>query len=117
MGNKKTSQKLKRKPQKLSPAFEVSEDQMAKLLARSTEHDPKTNLTDHEFIARALAECLLEGDESAFKEILKAHYEAMNITSALKKSKLSQRTFFEALSPKGNPSLKTVFKIMKGLAA
>nr|BFD69054.1 hypothetical protein HAGR004_40760 [Bdellovibrio sp. HAGR004]BFD69119.1 hypothetical protein HAGR004_41410 [Bdellovibrio sp. HAGR004] len=117
MGNKKTSTKPKRKSQKSFPVFEVSDEQMEKLVAKTKMHDPKENLLDQEFIAKALAECLLEGDEAAFKEILKAHYEAMNITIALKKSKLSQRTFFEALSPKGNPSLKTVFKIMKGLAA
>lgn len=80
-------------------------------------HDPLKNLSDPAFIAKALVQCILEGDEKSFKEILKSHYEAVNIKKGLKKVKLSERTFYNALSSKGNPSLRTVFKIFKGLAA
>jgi DNA-binding phage protein len=95
MGNKKISKKPKRKSQKSFPAFEVSDAQIDKLLARSKEHDPNEMLAEPEFIAHALAECLLEDDEASFKEILKAHYESLNISLAFKKSKLSKSTILE----------------------
>jgi len=78
-------------------------------------HDPSKNLKDVHLINQALLECLWEGDANAFKEILKAHYEAVNTTATLKKIGLSKRTFYEALSEKGNPRLDTVAKIIQGL--
>lgn len=85
MGNKKTSTKPKRKSERSFPVFEVSDEQMERMVAMTKMHDPKENLLDEEFIAKALAECLLEGDETAFKEILKAHYETF-LTSCLNRN-------------------------------
>lgn len=115
MAKKKTSGKREGLLKRMG-ATEVSAEVMKKL-EKFPSYDPLKNLSDSIFIAGALAECILDGDEKAFKDILKWHYEAINITKGLKKAKLSQRTFYNALSDKGNPSLKTVFKIFKGLAA
>lgn len=115
MDKVKTSQKRGHSSKKLL-ALEVRPNVLKKLKTLPKHYAGK-KLSDPKFIAEALMQCLIEGDDKAFKEILKSHYEAVNITKALKKAHLSQRTFFEALSPKGNPSLKTVIKIIKGLAA
>ena len=82
---------------------------------KTSPHDPDKKLRSVEFISRALLQSLWENDLEAFKEIVKSHYEAVNIGRALKKAHLSARTFYEAISPKGNPSLKTVAKIFQGL--
>lgn len=79
-------------------------------------YSPTEKLRDREFVMLALAQALYEGDDKAFKEILKAHYEAVNTAATLRKANVSKRTFYEALSAKGNPSLKTVAKIVHGLA-
>ncbi len=114
MGKTKTSQKQEKflgpsvKPLKASKAG-------AARLRKLKDHNPTERLADTDFVVRALVECLLEGDEVAFKEILKDHYEAANITEILEIVDLPQRTFFEAVSPTGNPSLKTIIKMFKGL--
>jgi probable addiction module antidote protein len=82
---------------------------------RTITHDPTRNLKDVHLINQALLQCLWEGDVEAFKEVLKAHYEAINTAAALKKIGLSKRTFYEALSEKGNPRLDTISKIIQGL--
>ncbi len=82
---------------------------------KATSHDPDKRLSSVDFITKALVQCLWEGDMDAFKEIVKAHYEAINTTRALKKIGLSKRTFYEAVSPNGNPRLDTVTRIIQGL--
>lgn len=116
MGKTKTSQK----PEKLQPPLvsprKVSSEGMAKVKALAS-HDPTEKLADPDFMVKALVECLFEGDEAAFKEILKDHFEAVNTTKALKRAKLSQRTFFEAVSKKGNPSLRTILKMIGAITS
>ena len=82
---------------------------------KSTSHDPKRNLANKSFVWTALIECLRDGDVEEFKDILRAHYEAVNTTQALKRTGLSKRTFYSALAPEGNPSLDTVMKMIAGL--
>ena len=47
---------------------------------------------------------------------MKAHYEAVNTAAVLKKVGLSKRTFYEAISPRGNPRLDTVMKMVAAFA-
>ncbi len=115
MGKAKTLQKPEKfkgpsiQPTKLS---KKGSQQLAKLETYS----PTENLADPNFMFEAVIECLVENDLETLKELIRAHYEAINITQALKRVKLSQRTFFEAVSPKGNPSLKTFGKLIHGIA-
>jgi probable addiction module antidote protein len=80
-------------------------------------HEPGKVMRDASFVRAALNEALAEGDMEAFKEILRGHYEALNITQALEKANVSRRTYYEAVSPRGNPRLSTVMRLMKGLEA
>lgn len=107
----------KAKTSKKPKAFSIDQLKPTKLKAgvKTYAHDPRQNLVDREFIGHALLECMLEGDVEAFKEIVRAHYEAINTTQALKRAGLSKRTFYGALSKDGNPSLGTVMKIVAGL--
>jgi DNA-binding phage protein/putative component of toxin-antitoxin plasmid stabilization module len=105
--------KTSRKPK----AFSIEQIEPAKLKAgvKTKPHDPRSNLRDRKFIEESLLECIVDGDMDAFKEILKAHYEAVNTSAALKRAGLSKRTFYDALAPDGNPSLSTVMKMVAGL--
>lgn len=107
----------KRKISKKHEAFSIENMEPARLKpgVKTRRHDPSARLRDPEFIAKALVECIFDGDMDAFKEILKAHYEAVNTAAALKRAGLSKRTFYDALKPDGNPSLSTVMKMVVGL--
>lgn len=106
MGKAKTSQKRK--------AFSVNDMKPVSLKpgVKTIPFSPTENLANAEFIQKAL----LDGDSESFKEILKSHFEAVNTSKLLKSIHLSERTFYEAVSEKGNPSLKTIAKIMNGVA-
>ena len=77
-------------------------------------HDPTKNLGNPEFIAHALAQCLLEGDKEEFMEILLAHWEIKKKTEALECVDLAKRTFYD-LKKTANPRLDTIMKLTKGL--
>lgn len=111
MGKTKTSSKQKPFSLDMLPTKKLKPG------AKVHKHDPRKNLGDPKLIAAALSDCLVDGDMEAFKEILKAHYEVVNTAKALKKAGLSKRTFHDALTPSGNPSLSTVMKMMQGLSA
>jgi probable addiction module antidote protein len=108
MAKTKTSQKRAKK-------FSLDDMPIVKMNEEGVAYSPTEQLRDKEFIAIALLDALMDGDLPAFKEIIKAHYEALNIDATLKKARLSRRTFYDAMSDKGNPSLQTVSKIMKGI--
>lgn len=109
MGKTKTSKKPK--------AFSINDLAQVKLKSdvKTKPHNPSKNLSDINFIRNALMDAMFSGDERAFKEILKSHFEAVNIRSSTKKAELSERTFYQALSEHGNPSLKTIIKLTKAI--
>jgi len=111
MAKTKTSKKRK--------AFSINNLQPAKLkLGTKTKlHDPNVNLANAKFIKNAVLEALWDGDINAMKEILKAHYEAVDLDKTLERVNLKRRTFYEALSDKGNPRVETLKKILAGLKA
>src|SRR5689334_15227318 len=62
-------------------------------------------------VAQALLECLIENDTQAFMEILDA-YLSVNRTHIAQKTNLTRATITQAFSKKGNPTLKTIAKIV-----
>jgi len=81
---------------------------------KTSEHDPSTNLGDSEFIAHALAQCLLDGDKEEFMDILLAHWDIKKKAEALDSVDLAKRTFYD-LTRTANPRLDTIMKLTKGL--
>jgi probable addiction module antidote protein len=84
---------------------------------KTTPWSPSEELKNVDLIAKSLFQCLREGDTNAFKEILSSHLRAKNISKLSREAKIPLRTIHEALSPKGNPSLNTLAKIIRGLAS
>ncbi len=74
---------------------------------------PSAEILDEDKVSSALFQCLKEGDIESFKEILTAHLEMKIKSKSAKSHGLSERTMYEALSEKGNPSLKTIAKIVQ----
>lgn len=106
MGKTKTSKKRNHFSGTEMPTVKI------KTGVKLSHHDPDKNLKDQDFIAKALFQCLIDGDTKGFKEILQAHLEAINISELAEKAGVGRRTIYEALSPKGNPSLNTLTKIL-----
>ena len=84
--------------------------------ARIKPFNPSEQLAEKEFIAKALFEALCEGDEEAFIEIVNAYVEVISKTELVKRTKIPQSTLYHALSPHGNPTLKTIAKVMHAVA-
>lgn len=76
-----------------------------------SEFNPEKNFTDFSKIATALLECLIENDTETFIEILDS-YLRINRLQVAKGAKMSRSTVQLALSKSGNPTLKTLAKIV-----
>lgn len=72
---------------------------------------PEEFFKDHEKIGAALLQCLLENDTESFIEILD-EYLHVNRSQVAKNAKLGRSTVQEVFSKKGNPTLKTIAKIV-----
>jgi DNA-binding phage protein len=75
------------------------------------DHDPSAFFKCHEKVAKALLQSLEENDAEAFLEILNT-YLYINRTRAAKEAHLSRTTVQNALSSKGNPTIRTIAKIV-----
>jgi len=71
---------------------------------------PELFFQNHAKVGAALLQSLLENDTEAFIEILDS-YLRVNRSRAAKNAHLSRATVQQALSKKGNPTLKTLAKI------
>ncbi len=77
----------------------------------SVKHKPSDFFKSHEKVAKALLDSLKEGDAAAFLEILDA-YLRVNRTKVSKETKLSRTTVQNVFSKKGNPTIRTIAKIV-----
>jgi probable addiction module antidote protein len=75
------------------------------------DHDPRKFFKNHEKVAEALLQSLEENDADAFLEILNT-YLYVNRTKIAKEAKLSRTTVQNALLGKGNPTIRTIAKIV-----
>lgn len=80
-------------------------------LSKLEEVNPEETFKDHVKVAIALLQSLLENDTEAFIEILDS-YLRVNRTVVAKNANLSRATVQLAFSKKGNPTLKTLAKIV-----
>jgi probable addiction module antidote protein len=75
------------------------------------DHDPSEFFKKHDKVAEALLKSLEENDAPAFLEILNT-YLFINRTKVAKATHLSRTTVQNALSSKGNPTIRTIAKIV-----
>lgn len=87
------------------PALKV--DKKARLQA----YHPNRFFKDLDKVGSALLESLVQNDTEAFIEILDAYLQ-INKTRVAKKAKISRSTVQHAFSKKGNPTLKTIARIV-----
>jgi DNA-binding phage protein len=68
-------------------------------------------LKDFDKVSAALLESLIENDTEAFIEILDSYLQ-INKSRVAKKANIARSTIQQALSKNGNPTLKTLAKIV-----
>lgn len=73
--------------------------------------NPEDVFMDSQKVGAALLECLVDNDTETFIEILDS-YLRVNRLQVAKKAKISRSTVQLALSKGGNPTLKTLAKIV-----
>ena len=93
--------------------FTLDELQPIEILHESKLHDSKASafFKNKNEVAQALLECLIENDTESFMEILDA-YLSVNRTKIAQKTNLTRATITQAFSKNGNPTLKTIAKIV-----
>jgi len=79
--------------------------------AKLEEHNSENFFKNFDKVGSALLESLIQNDTEAFIEILDAYLE-VNKAQVAKRAKLSRSTVQQALSKKGNPTLKTIARIV-----
>jgi DNA-binding phage protein len=79
--------------------------------AKLEKHDSGNFFKDFDKVGTALLESLVQNDTGAFIEILDA-YLKVNRAQIAKRTKMSRSTVQHALSKKGNPTLKTIARIV-----
>ncbi len=77
------------------------------------EINPTEELLNEELISRALWECLKDGDDKGFKEVILAYVEACKKAHTAKKAAVSRSTVYNL---KDNPTIKTVAKVVHACA-
>lgn len=78
---------------------------------RLKKHDPEKSLKNLDKVGSALLESLIENDTEAFIEILDGYLQ-VNRSRVAKNANMARSTIQQALSRKGNPTLKTLAKIV-----
>lgn len=81
-----------------------------------TEFKPEDFFKNKKEVAEALFQCLIENDTQAFMEILDS-YLRVNRSQIAQNTDLSRSTVSLAFSKKGNPTLKTIAKMVHEAAA
>lgn len=79
--------------------------------ASPSRHRPQTFFRSHKRVAEALLQSLEENDAGAFLEILDAYLQ-VNRTKIAQETLLSRTTVQKALSKTGNPTIRTIAKIV-----
>jgi DNA-binding phage protein len=104
MDRKKTSKKQK---------FSLDDMPITKVTNREgvSRSSAKDAFMDSEKVGAALLECLIDNDTETFIEILDS-YLRVNRLQVAQKANISRSTVQQALSKDGNPTLKTLAKIV-----
>jgi DNA-binding phage protein len=92
------------------PTFKVKKNSDLK------QHYSDRFFKDFDKVSKALLECLIENDTEAFIEILDAYLQ-VNRDQVAKKAKMPRSTVQQALSKKGNPTLRTLARIVHASVA
>lgn len=76
-----------------------------------TAYNPIKELTDENFIGKAILECLKNNDPEGVMEMIEMYLEALEKTHFVEKSQVPRSTLYHSLKSK-NPTIKTLAKLV-----
>ena len=103
----KKQKKFLRNTRKIKPKNTLKLKKNAKVI----EYSATERLTDENFIAMAIWECLKNNDSEGVIEVIEAHLEAINKVKASHNMDLPRSTMYNAFKSK-NPTVKTLAKLI-----
>lgn len=74
-------------------------------------YDPIKELTDENFIGKAILECLVNNDPEGVMEVIGIYLNALEKTRFVQESQIPKSTLYHSLKSK-NPTIKTLAKLM-----
>lgn len=77
---------------------------------------PTKEILDPNNLALAVAECLVNNDPEGVLEVIEIYLETANMVKISKKAHISRATLYHSLRNK-NPTIKTLAKLIHGIAA
>ena len=83
--------------------------------AKVKDYKATERLKDKNYVARALIQCLQDGDSDAFKEILRSYLDVINKSRFAAKTAISERTLYRMVSDDGNPTLDNIARVVHAL--
>ena len=86
-----------------------------KAATKFTEFDPADYLTDRETILHFLRAAFEDGDLAHIKAALDAVARSKGMSSVAKDTGITREALYKALGPKGNPTLETLYNLIKAL--
>ena len=107
--NKRTTSRKRKFSLNDMPIRELKKGVTVKVLRSSS------RLKSQELLFKALWQCLVEQDIESFKDVLRGHLEAANKEQLSRKAKTSRRTLYRILSAEGNPTLKSISKVISAM--
>ena len=74
-------------------------------------YDPIKEITNQNFIGKAILECLINNDPEGVMEVIKIYLEALEKIRFVETSQVPKSTLYHSLKSK-NPTIKTLAKLM-----
>lgn len=74
-------------------------------------YDPIKEITDENFVGKAILECLRNNDPEGVMDVIEMYLEALQKTQFVQKSLVPKSTLYHSLKSK-NPTIKTLAKLV-----
>ena len=82
---------------------------------KTTSFDAADSLTDREAILSFLQVTFEDGDLGDIRDALDAVARSKGMTAVAKETGITREALYKALGPKGNPTLETLYNLIKAL--
>ncbi len=116
MGKIQTSKKPEKFSKNISKV-KTSVKPRLKANSKASDYSPSSDLKNRKFISEAISDALIDGDADAVREILLSHLEQVHKDQFYKNAGISRRAMFKLMEPNANPTLESLAKVCKTLAA
>lgn len=96
---------------------ETSKEPKRSLKSLSEHKSSKARFKDARLVKQALAECLINNDLPAFRDVLIAYFKAKSKTRLVAQTGIGRQTIYDLMTKKDfNPKIKTIGLLIEAIA-